>query len=437
MTLYDSEKTRNPTHNPQTSMFRTLTTFALIGLVIGCLGWFLQSSAKTTDTSLRSNTLATTPVAHKSTWQIVDAEIQNVAVGQRVPAANPEMSISGENEWQNIDPRFYRVITVHVDRADGSKTEIKLLRSLDWIKDAVRLLNGEYSVTSLTNLTGKEIELVIPELDIETNAKILTVQPCPLIPDGPGEVVTATFKTNRAHVLDLVFEPTRGPPSVGEDVTEQTENVAIESLGETIELGVTPEHQIWSIDRAQFIPAGELSLNEHCITIDEKVYQLKSKTEQQNPVPVYNFEVSNQHVYYVSSEGLLVHNARYKNGKQTKSQKRSGQTKKKSVRKSNLNSNDAVSNFGVYEVFVKGVLYKVGKADLNRITKSTKKPTRLHQQLRKLKKEHGKKDVTGKVVIKLGRTTTAKAKMAEVERIRKRVKELGYIPVGNSKSYKP
>jgi hypothetical protein len=279
---------------------------------------------------LRSPVLVTTPVAHKLTWKIVDAEIQDVAVGQRVPAANPEMSISGENDWQNIDPRFYRVITVHVDRADGSKTEIKLLRSLDWIKNAVRLLNGEYSVTSITNLVDKEIELVIPELDIETNAKILSVQPCPLIPDGPGEVVTATLKTNRAHVLDLVFEPTRGPPSLDGNVVEQSENVAIESLGETIELGVTPEHQIWSIDRAQFIPAGELSLNEHCITIDEKVYQLKSKTEQQNPVPVYNFEVSNQHVYYVSSEGLLVHNANqgYSKSKNSKPKSASQNAKK-------------------------------------------------------------------------------------------------------------
>ncbi|MFN9412851.1 MAG: hypothetical protein ACK57V_10835 [Pirellula sp.] len=37
----------------------------------------------------------------------------------------------------------------------------------------------------------------------------------------------------------------------------------------------------------------------------------------------------------------------------------------------NLNLDDAVSRFGLYEIKVNGALHKIGKADLNRITQSS------------------------------------------------------------------
>ncbi|GGP73009.1 hypothetical protein GCM10009347_41920 [Shewanella algicola] len=103
----------------------------------------------------------------------------------------------------------------------------------------------------------------------------------------------------------------------------------------------------------------------------------------------------------------------------------------------NLNSNDAVSNFGIYDIEVNGALNKVGKADLNRVTKSSGLPTRLHQQVRKLEKTHGKGNVQGQVVKNLGQTTTGAAKTAENARIKNVVDRTGIVPIGNQKSYKP
>jgi hypothetical protein len=129
----------------------------------------------------------------------------------------------------------------------------------------------------------------------------------------------------------------------------------------------------------------------------------------------------------VSFEGLLVRNAKYGKGKKAKSQKRSGQTKTKSVRKANLNSKDAVSNFGICEIRVNGFLFKIGKADLNRVTKSTGLPARLHQQIRELKKVFGKENVKGIVIKDFGTATTLRAKQMEHQVLKQTFEELGYL----------
>lgn len=103
----------------------------------------------------------------------------------------------------------------------------------------------------------------------------------------------------------------------------------------------------------------------------------------------------------------------------------------------NLNSNNAVGNFGVYEIKINGELHKIGKADLGRITKTSGLPTRLHQQVRILEKIHGKGNVIGTVVEDLGTTTTEKAKMAETARLQAHYDKTGEVLKGNEKSFKP
>ena len=103
----------------------------------------------------------------------------------------------------------------------------------------------------------------------------------------------------------------------------------------------------------------------------------------------------------------------------------------------NLNSNLARSRFGVYEIHVNGELDKIGKADLNRVTKSSGLPTRLHQQVRKLEKTFGRGNVTGRVVEDLGEATTLEAKKAETARLRAYHNSTGKVPRGNKKSFKP
>jgi len=102
----------------------------------------------------------------------------------------------------------------------------------------------------------------------------------------------------------------------------------------------------------------------------------------------------------------------------------------------NLNTNDAEGNFGVYEITKDGDLYKIGKADLNRVTQSSDSPTRLHQQVRKLGEQNPNSVVEGKVV-EDGFKTTTEAKTAETRRLQAHFDETGEIPEGNRKSFKP
>ncbi|HMO16319.1 MAG TPA: polymorphic toxin-type HINT domain-containing protein [Pirellulaceae bacterium] len=74
-------------------------------------------------------------------------------------------------------------------------------------------------------------------------------------------------------------------------------------------LSVTAEHPFWSVTRDEFVPAGELVLGEEVVTIDGQIWRLTSITPRAGPETVYNFEVAGEHVYYVTSDGLLVHNS--------------------------------------------------------------------------------------------------------------------------------
>ena len=102
-----------------------------------------------------------------------------------------------------------------------------------------------------------------------------------------------------------------------------------------------------------------------------------------------------------------------------------------------LNTNTATSRFGLYEIKVNRELYKIGKADLNRVTQSSGLPARVHQQVRKLESVYGIGNVEGNVVERLGEVTTAQAKAAESARLRAVVESSGTVPPGNQRSYRP
>ena len=99
------------------------------------------------------------------------------------------------------------------------------------------------------------------------------------------------------------------------------------------------------------------------------------------------------------------------------------------------NSNDAVGNYCIYEIIVGGKVYKIGKADLDRITKSTNDPTRIHQQIVKLRKKYVSKSVFNSILEELFGVTTSEAKEAEKVILELIIFEIGEIPEGNRKSY--
>jgi len=101
------------------------------------------------------------------------------------------------------------------------------------------------------------------------------------------------------------------------------------------------------------------------------------------------------------------------------------------------NSNNAIGNFGIYEIVVFGVTYKIGKADLDRLTLLSGSPTRIHQQIVKLRKKYGKGNVFFSIIETLIGVKTKEAKEMEHQFLWYYYKQNGIIPEGNKRSFKP
>ena len=94
-----------------------------------------------------------------------------------------------------------------------------------------------------------------------------------------------------------------------------------------------------------------------------------------------------------------------------------------------------MGNSAIYEIKVSGDTNKYGKADLDRITKKSGLPTRLHQQIEKLKKIYD--EVQPVVREKLYNVSTKYVKEIENLYIKKYYDTYKVVPPGNKKSFKP
>lgn len=171
----------------------------------------------------------------------------------------------------------------------------------------------------------------------------------------------------------------------------------------------------------QFVNAGHLRLGDKVQSPGGSQQTLIATTRTEHPagIPVFNFQVEGFHTYFVAQSSdmspLLVHNSQCP---------------------LNLNNNGATSNFGVYEIKINGLIHKVGKADLNRVTQTTGLPTRIHQQVRKLKGIYGN-DAVQPSYNSLGQVTTQQAKAAECARLQELFDRTGIVPPGNATSFFP
>jgi hypothetical protein len=97
---------------------------------------------------------------------------------------------------------------------------------------------------------------------------------------------------------------------------------------------------------------------------------------------------------------------------------------------------DAVGNFAVYEIVIGSKVFKIGKADFDRVTHSSASPTRIHQQIQKLSLKYTESNVFFRYLKIMFNITTAEA--VEVERffLLKYTEKNGTPPEGNSKSFK-
>jgi predicted RNA binding protein YcfA (HicA-like mRNA interferase family) len=113
----------------------------------------------------------------------------------------------------------------------------------------------------------------------------LNIEPCPPIKKGRGNVITGTFHHEAANTIDLHVEGLPKP------------------------IGCTDNHPFWSVTRQEFVEAGKLQQGEELQLYNGQTTKVVQILPRPGPERVHNLEVLNEHVYRVTQEGVLVHNA--------------------------------------------------------------------------------------------------------------------------------
>jgi hypothetical protein len=163
------------------------------------------------------------------------------------------------------------LVALDLFKADGTVVKAEFLRPREW---------GD----RLGLRAGAPLPIAVTELEVEGDALVTAITPCPPIATGAGRVVTGRFMTQAAGNLVRVV------------------------LADGTEFRATDVHPVWSVDREEWVPAGELLFGELLDTLAgpvavERVERLES------PLDVYNIEVHGEHVFRVTADGVLVHNA--------------------------------------------------------------------------------------------------------------------------------
>lgn len=193
--------------------------------------------------------------------------------------------LGGYQEWTDIDndcitPYTWKWVDMELVKDNGSLSKVSLLRPHWWIREA--------GITSV----GDEIWMNIPEMGIS------------------GKGVVTEIRVNQLDMRfwherregNFVLMPVTG---VFEHETDETFSLTFNGMEES--LGVTGAHPIRSVDRNDWVSAGELRIGEKVITqtnITILEYQTSNHSEQR----VYNLEIYRSHNYLVGSSRILVHN---------------------------------------------------------------------------------------------------------------------------------
>ncbi|MDY0167752.1 MAG: tandem-95 repeat protein [Thermoguttaceae bacterium] len=191
-----------------------------------------------------------------------------------VLARNPEVGDEERSQFDAIDYREWRWVELELTKPDGDLLQVGLGRPMAWL--AANDIEA-----------GATTWLDLEEMGAVGCATVVSIAPCP--DPGPKphpdcRLVTGVFRHSSADCV----------------------NVHVAGLDAPI--GTTGNHRFWSEDRQAFVEASHLLPGETLLTADSTLTSVLSITPRPGLEPVYNLEVDVEHVYYVSSDGILVHN---------------------------------------------------------------------------------------------------------------------------------
>jgi hypothetical protein len=246
----------------------------ILGLTICLLSMgYLWDAYMSPKTVVTTKVISVSKPSTQNSPRVKFAKIQDVQVGELAIGKNPEVTDSERSTFlPDPEPATWRKLTLEMIKPDGKRLDITLLRPLSWIKES----NAQISAT---------IFLDLPEMGAQGLAKVLNIEPCPPIKKGRGNVITGTFHHEAANTIDLYVEGLPKP------------------------IGCTDNHPFWSVTRNEFIEAGKLQQGEALQLHNGQTVKVVQILPRPGPERVHNLEVMNEHVYFVTDSGVLVHNA--------------------------------------------------------------------------------------------------------------------------------
>jgi hypothetical protein len=196
--------------------------------------------------------------------------IAMLPLGTRVLAGNPRPE-EMDDSFAEPEQATWVTVSVRMTKRDGTVVKAEFLRPREWV--------ARHGIKA-----GAALPMAIAELEVEGDAVVTAIGPCPAIAKGEGRVVTGTF------------------------VTREAGNLVRVALENGTEIRATDVHPVWSLDREEWVPAGELEPGELVDTLAGPV-AVHSVERLESALDVYNIEVHGEHVFRVTADGVLVHNA--------------------------------------------------------------------------------------------------------------------------------
>lgn len=212
--------------------------------------------------------------------------IEHIRVGDRVVTELPKDARDADRsqalaDRQTVDPHTWRLVRLRAETVwdDGTLDDINVetLQPPQWL--AYHHVEVGASVPIPLDL----VEMGLPETLM---AKVLAIERCPTIQDGPGQIVLTTVN----HLNNYVF-----------DITIQ------DQLGQLKSLGVAGFHKFYSKTRGMWLSAEQLRPREVLVGLSHEVSVVRLG-RRKNAHRVYNMSVEGDHVYRVTRYGVLVHN---------------------------------------------------------------------------------------------------------------------------------
>jgi hypothetical protein len=217
--------------------------------------------------------------------QLVTKGIDEIQCGDRVLGKNPVLS-DEDRKLFGPEPtkETHYEYSFALPKEDGTVTFITLLRQHDWLDGENELLSEyETQTESGESERGLCVWLELPEVGVVGWAQLLSINEDFEIKSGNGNVVTGKFIHVSNKVIDLKIEG-QAP------------------------IGCTDNHPFWSVDRQDYIKAGELREGEQVLLYSGETKRVEQKLPRPGPEIVYNIEVFGEHVYHITNKGILVHN---------------------------------------------------------------------------------------------------------------------------------